>query len=659
MKAEEPYDEKEVEEDASVAYPMEVDDKDAEAGGDAKPGVVEPVPSAEDGSVPAAVPASIPRGADSPEPHPDLDFAITPRAMKNTKGALMCRAVGCPKNCQGNSAGFCRAHHNRYLIATGRCDSWLCVCGERIVSFQARCGRCHRWRGGKTPGAKDPTRKNISIDTAVAVKSEPLAAAASSPPPSTSGGGGALSASTAEKAAAQGLELSPSPIRARHGRNFCRVVNCGKMDQTACQGLCKVHFNELGSGPGGGGGGEWICDCGEVMNGRQRRCGGCHKWKGGKRDAQPRSRDTGISTDNIIDDDDDGKPWTCSCGNVVPAGKTRCGNCHHWRAGKRKGGWKLGSAFGRAYDSDDGIDRTQDWTCCGMTISANRTRCGTCNGWRGGKRVAAGSVPIPDTKDSRPPWECGKCRIFNPGSKRRCGGCMSWKGAPGKSGGKAGGRGGGRASGGGGGNMVEGNNMHTSWKCNKCNYDNFGYEWKCFVCVTNRPNWQWYKKQQLISKSTTGNSESQQKAQASTVGQSASTQATAAEVKAANSSEGQGAAVSAPSGEGPDRTNGNGSKTASSNDPGNTKGITIYDGISMYGRPNEKLGYPYISLHYDFNLAFYRNNNYCFFNHRRGSNNDISAGSERGEGRVSPSVNSNESGKEGEREQPGVAASTS
>lgn len=37
---------------------------------------------------------------------------------------------------------------------------------------------------------------------------------------------------------------------------------------------------------------------------------------------------------------------------------------------------------------DKGIDWSMDWECCGDSITAEKRRCGKCNGWRGGKRVA-------------------------------------------------------------------------------------------------------------------------------------------------------------------------------------------------------------------------------------------------------------------------------
>ncbi len=41
-----------------------------------------------------------------------------------------------------------------------------------------------------------------------------------------------------------------------------------------------------------------------------------------------------------------------------------------------------------------GIEWTQDWTCCDELISAKKRRCGKCNGWRGGKRIAKDSVIV-------------------------------------------------------------------------------------------------------------------------------------------------------------------------------------------------------------------------------------------------------------------------
>ena len=80
--------------------------------------------------------------------------------------------------------------------------------------------------------------------------------------------------------------------------------------------------------------------------------------------------------------------WTCNCGNVIPQQKSRCGKCHHWRGGKRTGGWKIKDGISAQLVDDTGIDWNTDWMCCGLVIAAKKSRCGKCHGWRGGKRVA-------------------------------------------------------------------------------------------------------------------------------------------------------------------------------------------------------------------------------------------------------------------------------
>ena len=38
------------------------------------------------------------------------------------------------------------------------------------------------------------------------------------------------------------------------------------------------------------------------------------------------------------------------------------------------------------------------------------------------------------------------------------------------------------------------------------------------------------------------------------------------------------------------------------------------DDLNYYGTYNEDLGYPYISIHYDFNRAYYHNHDYTYLN---------------------------------------------
>jgi len=92
--------------------------------------------------------------------------------------------------------------------------------------------------------------------------------------------------------------------------------------------------------------------------------------------------------------------WTCPhCSIVLPEKQTRCGKCHKWRGGKRQGGWTIKAKKKWIATSDkedeeeeeDRIDRTLDWTCCGVILPAKQTRCGKCFKWRGGKRVSYGN----------------------------------------------------------------------------------------------------------------------------------------------------------------------------------------------------------------------------------------------------------------------------
>lgn len=395
-----------------------------------------------------------------------LDFAVSARSMKKSNGALKCRAISCDKNCQGNSDGFCRAHHNQYLICTGQCESWECICGYKVPDIMARCGTCHRWRDGKHP-------------------------------------------------------LESSYTAAKKAKND-------------------------------------------------------------------------ILSDEIMYVDDNGEPWKCDCGNRVPAYKSRCGHCHHWKGGKRQGGWKLGS-MGRDYDSDDGVDRTQDWECCSVTIPAHQTRCGKCNGWRGGKRIAGGAAAA---MGNLPPWLCAKCHISNPGSRRRCGGCLTWRNAPSQTAAAA---------------VMQSlksttklsSNPRTSvgfvesslveiglvvapvdeWKCKKCNFGNFSSVLECSNCGESRPNYQWHKKQQDLQAEGTA---------AAVVVTSPTTQPpsqTAA--SSAISVAGIGISIQKP-------------PFASISGPP--------DDRNYYGTFNEDLGYPEISIHFDFNRAYYHNHNYTYLN---------------------------------------------
>jgi len=654
--------------------PLEFRDKwgDMTRMDDAKPAAMEvdktPTPNSSDDEVdqdtkPTTATTNTAAKNEPPQPpQPVLDFEVMATPQKKPNGSTKCKAVGCPKISQSHSEGFCRAHHNRFLICTGQCDSWDCVCGEKIASFQARCGSCHRWRDGKHAMSASKARAVVVAEEArsAAVVAEEArsaaavagddgstlldglsndltAAAADAPLDNSSSQNGRASRTYVPPDS--GCQISPVPRTNDKGRSLCKVIDCTKMDQSNNEGFCRMHFNmftivaEVDN---------WTCVCGMLISGAQKRCGKCNKWRGGKRDPYAVSKRQGISEDNIIYGDDGTEIWRCECGNEVPSTKARCGRCHHWRGGRRQGGWKLGNAMGRDYESDDGIDRTQDWKCCGTSISSRQTRCGKCNGWRGGKRIASKGLPVSQVADNRPPWECVKCRISNPGATRKCGGCQTWKGTGKSNGsGKSSGKGGGRTSfldddGG----LVEGN-TNLNWQCKKCNFDNFETEIACFICQATRPNWQWHKKQQLISTSTTAPGAAalaQYPVQAPTTSMQptasaggtlhaptstqyatnrlpatagsipVSTQATGTQIATTNPATAMHAVASATS---------QGAAVAASAQTHDSHASAIDNSaiqMNYYGTYNDSMSYPLISIHYDFNQAYYSNHDYSYLN---------------------------------------------
>ena len=207
-----------------------------------------------------------------------------------------------------------------------------------------------------------------------------------------------------------------------------------------------------------------------------------------------------------------------------------------------------------------------------------------CNGWRGGKRIAAKEVD----------WDCAKCGITNDGGLRRCGGCLTWKNVT-KTTSKSSNR--------------QSSNANLDWRCKntKCNFDNFASELFCFNCQAARPHYEWHKKQQLTSGvggtqaaaakgggypiQAAGKMVSQVSAAAAQA-RSATQPTTAIPSVISVPSQGASAAVSM---EQPDIRvrvdTAEGSEIVPINYPP--------DNLNYYGSIHEGLGDPYISLHYD------------------------------------------------------------
>ena len=262
----------------------------------------------------------------------------------------------------------------------------------------------------------------------------------------------------------EGIVLHESRPKNAAGRCLCRVSGCRKLDQANNDGFCRSHYNLIvgkvmfldnendGTNTPAAPGEPWTCDnCHISIGPHQKRCGSCHRWKNGQRDAITPRSSTNSSTSSPKKDLG---TWTCdSCGNEVQNPKTRCGKCHHWKGGKRKGGWTLGEKLLMSSSSAaagtstavqvDDIDRTKDWECCGDILPATKTRCGKCRKWRGGKRQirwsyanesAANDAALASAEEQRNvdpnvDWVCKveSCKNVNKGSKKRCFKCFSWR----------------------------------------------------------------------------------------------------------------------------------------------------------------------------------------------------------------------------------------
>jgi hypothetical protein len=122
----------------------------------------------------------------------------------------------------------------------------------------------------------------------------------------------------------------------------------------------------------------------------------------------------------------------------------------------------------------------------------------------------------------------------------------------------------------------KGDESGDQWKCTKCNFGNFVTQLECSNCEELRPYYQWHKKQQ-DNQSVTAASVVTAPTQPSQPATSVVTQATT------------NTAIQPPISGPP-------------------------DDLNYYGTFDEELGYPEISIHYDFNRAYYHNNNYTYLN---------------------------------------------
>lgn len=201
---------------------------------------------------------------------------------------------------------------------------------------------------------------------------------------------------------------------------------------------------------------------------------------------------TSTSSSAPVLDDCDGDTWTCSCGEMIPSRKTRCGKCHHWRGGKRDSkGWTYKGPSEADEEAADDEDDGEDWTCdCGEVVDGRKSRCGKCHHWRGGRRKMrwtnkASSGPGSKSSNRReddPQWKCRTCNESNLGGRKRCSECMAWRHSrkkipsprsddedddyQGDS----------------------GDDGTSNWRCKSCSFHNFPTEINCIMCQATRPN---------------------------------------------------------------------------------------------------------------------------------------------------------------------------
>ena len=172
------------------------------------------------------------------------DFEISNVIRRKENGALLCKAVGCLKIAQTKDDGFCRTHYNRFQISTGRIESWQCKCGERIAISSLRCGKCHRWKDGHHPSSS-PQRSLAPSSARTYVPAD------------------------------AGVEISDVLLKNARGRPLCKVIGCGKAEQSNNDGFCRTHFNlfavknDIAEDPSE----RWTCVCGEEWSIKQKRCG--------------------------------------------------------------------------------------------------------------------------------------------------------------------------------------------------------------------------------------------------------------------------------------------------------------------------------------------------------------------------------------------------
>jgi len=147
---------------------------------------------------------------------------------------------------------------------------------------------------------------------------------------------------------------------------------------------------------------------------------------------------------------------------------------------------------------------------------------------------------------------------------------------------------------------------NTSWECKQCSFDNFATELQCFMCQAVRPNWQWLKMYQ--SKSTIHAAGAESASVATRSPQDAL-------VKADNECKSSDSTIQNHNADAISYITGQ--PTSFSTSGNNAE-------YNYYGDCSDGISYAHISIHYDFNQAYYKNHDYSYLNQGINSNRKYS-----------------------------------
>ena len=295
---------------------------------------------------------------------------------------------------------------------------WTCdACSHPNNGTKARCGSCQRWKGGKRTNL--PSRK--SNDNAGEKKDWKLPKGWEFPSEGTS-----VQPNTPWKCTKCGTDNNPTKLRCagcqswKNGRRQLLARGAPVGAGVPLNSLVPVaptapHFalQPTSTDP-------WLCSCGHQNAPTKLRCGSCQGWKNGKRNMHNnqahQQTPPGLPQMHAAGPNIPQLPWNChKCGKSNLATKSRCGSCQGWRGGTRQN-LKQKSA--------------EIWTChgCERENAGNKVRCGGCQRWRGGGRPDVAARKAEKLANPHNHWTCDNCAKSNKSSKVRCGNCQRWRG---------------------------------------------------------------------------------------------------------------------------------------------------------------------------------------------------------------------------------------